>query len=126
MKVGNKSTNIGSYDDEEVAAREYNAYVRIKGLSSKLNPVDANGKLVPKAKKSRRSRFRGVAWVARRGKWYARYTDVSTPAKRVDVGYFSDDEVAAFFYNEAVIAADLQHLRPMNRVDATGRPLPIA
>ena len=79
----------------EVAAREYNAYVRIKGLSSKLNPVDANGKLVPKAKKSRRSRFRGVAWVARRGKWYARYTDVSTPAKRVDVGYFSDDEVAA-------------------------------
>ena len=81
---------------------------------------------MPKAKKSRRSRFRGVAWVARRGKWYARYTDVSTPAKRVDVGYFSDDEVAAFFYNEAVIAADLQHLRPMNRVDATGRPLPIA
>ena len=111
-------------DDEEVAAREYNAYVRIKGLSSKLNPIDANGKFVPKAKKLRRSRFRGVAWVARRGKWRARYTDVSTPAKRVDVGDFSDDEVAAFFYNEAVTAAGLEHLRPMNRVDATGRPLP--
>ena len=124
MSIRGSPVHIGIYDDEEVAGREYNAYVRRHGLGNKINPVDANGKLVPKAKKSRRSRFRGVAWVARRGKWYARYTDVSTPAKRVDVGYFSDDEVAAFFYNEAVIAADLQHLRPMNRVDASGRPIP--
>ena len=59
-----------------------------------------------------------------RGKWRARYTGVSRPSKQVNIGDFSDDEVAAFFYNEAVIAADLEHLRPMNRVDASGRPLP--
>jgi hypothetical protein len=39
-------------------------------------------------------------------------------------GHFVDEERAALAYNEAVIAADLQHLRPMNRVDASGRPIP--
>ena len=121
---------IGTYDDEEVAGREYNAYVSRHGLGNKLNPVDANGKLVPKAKKLRRSRFWGVSWKASRGKWIARYTAVSrrskftSRAKQVDIGEFSDDEIAAFFYNEAVTAAGLDHIRPMNRVDASGRPLP--
>ena len=40
------------------------------------------------------------------------------------MGYFDDEERAALAYNEAVIAADLDHIRPMNRVDASGRPLP--
>ena len=40
-------------------------------------------------------------------------------------GYFDNEERAALAYNEAVIAADLEHLCPMNRVDpATGRPIP--
>ena len=41
------------------------------------------------------------------------------------MGYFDNEERAALAYNEAVIAADLEHLCPMNRVDpATGRPIP--
>ena len=35
-----------------------------------------------------------------------------------------DEERAALAYNEAVIAADLADIRKMNRVDASGRPLP--
>ena len=42
----------------------------------------------------------------------------------LDVGYFLDEERAALAYNKAIIEADLEHLRVMNRVDATGRPLP--
>ena len=70
------------------------------------------------------SRFWGVSWYAARSKWRAGYRDGSTPSKKVEVGYYSDEEVAAFFYNEAVIAAGLEHLRVVNRVDASGRPLP--
>ena len=123
LKVGNKSTTIGYYDDEEQAALAYNAYVRRHDLGNQLNPIDANGKLVPKANTTS-SRFWGVSWYAARSKWRAGYRDGSTPSKKVEVGYYSDEEVAAFFYNEAVIAAGLEHLRVMNRVDASGRPLP--
>jgi len=70
------------------------------------------------------SRFWGVSWYAARSKWRAGYRDGSAPSKKVEVGYYSDEEVAAFFYNEAVIAAGLEHLRVVNRVDASGRPLP--
>ena len=120
---GRKTITIGHYDDEEVAGHEYNAYVRRHGLGNKLNEVDANGKLVPKAKPT--SRFWGVYWNKRSSKWRAEYLDDSKPrAKSCHVGYFADEEVAALAYNEAVIAADLQHLRPVNRVDASGRPIP--
>ena len=44
--------------------------------------------------------------------------------KKCHVGYLVDEEVAALAYNEAVIAADLADIRKMNRVDASGRPLP--
>ena len=124
MKVGNKSTNIGSYDDEEVAAREYNAYVRRHGLGNQLNDVDATGKPLP-TRIRRTSRFWGVYWQADRSKWNAFYRDGSKPrAKYCYVGLFEEEEAAALAYNEAVIAAGLDHIRVMNRVDATGRPLP--
>ena len=129
VKVDDKLIQIGRYDDEEVAARKYNEYVRRHGLGNPLNDVDATGKPLPTTVK-RSSRFWGVSWKASRGKWIARYTAVSrrskftSRAKQVDIGEFSDDEIAAFFYNEAVTAAGLDHLRPMNRVDASGRPIP--
>ena len=119
---GRKKTSIGTYDDEEQAALAYNAYVRRHGLGNKINPVDANGKLVPKAKP--KSRFWGVSWAADRSKWRARYRDGSTPPKNVGVGYFSDDEVAALEYNKAVRDNGLESIRNVNRVDASGRPLP--
>ena len=70
------------------------------------------------------SRFWGVSWKADRSKWLVRYKDTSTPAKNCHVGYFTDEEAAALAYNKAIIEADLEHLRVMNRVDASGRPLP--
>ena len=49
----------------------------------------------------------------------------STPrAEPVATGFHADEEAAALAYNEAVIAADLADIREINRVDATGRPLP--
>ena len=119
---GRKKTSIGTYDDEEQAALAYNAYVRRHGLDNEINPVDANGKLLPK--KKRTSRFWGVTWAAARSKWLVRYKDTSTPAQDCYVGLFADEEAAALAYNEAVIAADLADIREINRVDASGRPLP--
>ena len=119
---GRKQKTIGLYDDEEQAAREYNAYVRRHGLGNEINPVDANGKLLPKKKLT--SRFWGVFWQANHGRWRVQYRDDSTPPKKIEVGTFDDEERAALAYNEAVIAADLDHIHVMNRVDASGRPLP--
>ena len=119
---------FGSIGHQEQAALAYNAYVRRHDLGNQLNDVDANGKPLPTTFK-RSSRFHGVSWHANRSEcqWRAQYRDPrSTPAKTktCHVGYYSDEEVAALAYNEAVIAAGLDHIRVMNRVDATGRPLP--
>ena len=120
---GRKKTSIGTYDDEEQAALAYNAYIRRHGLPSKINPVDANGKLVPK--KKRTSRFWGVYWQADRSKWRAQYIDNSEPrTMHCHVGYFVDEERAALAYNKAVTDAGLAEIRNLNRVDATGRPIP--
>jgi len=125
---GNKRIQIGRYDDEEQAALAYNAYVQRHDLGNQLNDVDANGKPLPTIFK-RSSRFHGVSWQANRSKcqWQVQYRDhTSTPAKTktCHVGYYSDEEVAALAYNDAMIAAGLDHIRVMNRVDASGRPIP--
>ena len=123
VKVDDKLIQIGRYDDEEVAARKYNEYVRRHGLGNPLNDVDANGKLVPK--KKRTSRFWGVYWQADRSKWRAQYIDDSEPrTMHCHVGYFVDEERAALAYNKAVTDAGLAEIRNLNRVDATGRPIP--
>ena len=129
VKVGDKLIQIGRYDDEEVAARKYNAYVRRHDLGSPLNDVDANGKPLPTTFK-RSSRFHGVSWHANRSEcqWRAQYRDPrSTPAKTktCHVGYYSDEEVAALAYNEAVIAAGLGRVKKLNPIDPdTRRPIP--
>ena len=74
---------------------------------------------MPKGKPS--SRFWGVSRHRRDKKWTVHYTDKD--GDQCHVGSFDDEEVAALAYNEAVIAADLDHIRNLNRVDASGRPL---
>ena len=71
------------------------------------------------------SRFWGVSWFLRTSRWLVRYDDDSKPRrKKCYVDYFDNEERAALAYNKAIIEADLEHLRVMNRVDASGRPLP--
>ena len=48
----------------------------------------------------------------------------STPPKKKHVGYYADDEKAALAYNKAVSDAGLAGVRELNRVDASGRPVP--
>ena len=45
-------------------------------------------------------------------------------AKKKHVGYYADDEKAALAYNKAVSDAGLAGVRELNRVDASGRPVP--
>ena len=124
VMVGDKHTQIGRYDDEEVAARKYNEYVRRHDLGNPLNDVDADGKPLPTTVK-RSSRFFGVYWHADRGKWRVQYYDDSEPRTMCHVGYFVDEERAALAYNKAVCDHGLESIRYINRVDpATGRPLP--
>ena len=52
------------------------------------------------------------------------YRDASTPPKIKSFGYFADDEQAALAYNKAVTDAGLAGVRELNRVDASGRPVP--
>ena len=124
VKVDKRTKFIGLYEDEEVAARKYNEYVRGHDLGNNLNDVDANGKPLPTTVK-RSSRFWGVSWYPPTSKWRVHYYDDSKPrCKKCHVGCFVEEERAALAYNEAVIAADLADIRNMNRVDASGRPIP--
>ena len=122
VKVGGQRVHIGYYFDEEAAARAYNAHVTREGLAAELNTFDASGALVAKAEST--SRFVGVCWHRRSKQWQVRYRDASTPPKKKHVGYYADDEKAALAYNKAVSDAGLAGVRELNRVDASGRPVP--
>ena len=68
------------------------------------------------------SRFWGVSRHRRDKKWTVHYTDKD--GDQCHVGSFDDEEVAALAYNKAVRDNGLESIRNMNRVDATGRPIP--
>ncbi len=87
-----------------------------------FDTFDASGALVAKAEST--SRFVGVCWHRRSKQWQVRYRDASTPPKKKHVGYYADDEKAALAYNKAVSDAGLAGVRELNRVDASGRPVP--
>ena len=70
-------------------------------------------------KKRKTSGFLGVCWDAARGKWKA---SVKVGDKRIQIGRYDDEEVAARKYNEYVQRHDLGN--QLNDVDANGKPLP--
>ena len=97
--------HIGLFDDEEDAARAYNAAIRRAGLEDKrrMNAVDATGALVPREYRSYRgvvvasdlsrdpttttSKFWGVSWNKSARRWMARTeapprSDTTTPRRR--------------------------------------------
>ena len=120
VKMGSMVFYTGDHEDEETCARLYNKYCERYGMLQKMNPVDEHGALVPKGKPS--SRFWGVYRHRRDKKWTVHYTDKA--GDQCHVGSFDDEEVAALAYNKAVRDAGLESIRNMNRVDASGRPLP--
>ena len=90
-----KSIHIGYFEDQEEAARAYNATVTRLGLRCKLNKV-VNGKLQPKPKLS--SQFNGVDWHEQKGKWRASIChrkDYGGDGKQQHFGYFEDERSAA-------------------------------
>lgn len=93
--VNGKRIHIGFFEDQEEAARAYNATVTRLGLRCKLNKV-VNGKLQPKPKMS--SQFNGVAWSTQMGKWRASIChrkDYGGDGKQQHFGYFEDERSAA-------------------------------
>ena len=130
-----KTRSLGTFDDEEEAARAYNKAIRDAGLEGrrKTNAVDATGTLVPKSGDHRArdrsavvapdaarapteatSKFWGVCWNKNQRRWLAYYTDAN--GKRRTIGYFDDQEAAARAYNAAIRRAGLQGKRRTNAV----------
>lgn len=61
--------DLGAYDDEEAAARAYNAGVAAAGLRRRMNQVRPDGTLKQKPPTS--SQYLGVRWFKRDKKWLA-------------------------------------------------------
>ena len=56
---------------------------------------------------------------------FLHYVEKLSKAKRRGANpYYADDEKAALAYNKAVSDAGLAGVRELNRVDASGRPVP--
>ena len=91
----NKVIHIAYFDDEEAAARAYNAKIADLGLNRKTNP-EVGGALVPKSGMS--SEFYGVAWYAQGEKWVAsmaRQKKCGLDGKLQYLGYYDDERSAA-------------------------------
>ena len=136
-----KTRYIGQFDDDEEAARAVNKAISDAGLEGKrhTNAVDATGALVPRERTygdrsavvapdpardltATTSKFWGVSWHKRRGRWEAYYTDAT--GERRSIGHFDTEEEAARAYNAAIRRAGLEHKRSTNPVDATGVLVP--
>jgi len=90
-----KLIHIGVFDDEEAAARAYNAKIAELGLNRKTNS-EVGGALVPKSGMS--SEFWGVAWDAQSETWkaqMARQKKCGHDGKLQFLGRYDDEHSAA-------------------------------
>ena len=90
-----KKVHIAYFDDEEAAARAYNAKIAELGLNRKTNP-EVGGALVEKPGMS--SEFHGVTWHGRMEKWQtqvARSKKCGLDGKQQHLGYYDDERSAA-------------------------------
>ena len=135
MDANGKQRHIGSFDDEEEAARAVNKAISDAGLQGRrrTNAVDATGALVPKSGHWREldrsavvapdpardatattSKFWGVTWNKRERRWMAQYRDAN--GKKRTIGRFDTQEDAARAVNAAIRRAGLQGKRRTNAV----------
>ena len=129
-----KQHHIGSFDDEEEAARAGNNAIRDAGLARRrrMNAVDATGALVPRERTYERgrsavvapdpvraptattSKFWGVTWDKGERRWRAQYQDANKRGRTI--GYFDTQEQAAHAVNAAIRRAGLEGRRKTNPV----------
>ena len=132
-----KQHYIGSFVEEEEAARAVNKAIRDAGLEGKrrTNAVDATGSLVPKSGGSGKlprdrsavvapdpardptastSKFWGVTWHKNSRRWQARYVDANNATQYL--GVFDTQEQAAHAVNAAIRRAGLEGKRRTNPV----------
>ena len=126
ITIKKKPIYIGTYFDEDEAARARDAYIRRNGLTGYDLNFDESGAFVPRKTSSR---FVGVK-ASKSGKWDVTYNTLvrdgtTNKRKKVWVGTFDDEEEAAIAYNTKVTAAGLEKKRKLNPIDpVTRRPIP--
>ena len=108
-------------DEEELAARERDAYIRRNGLTGPTLNFDESGAFVPKRTSSR---FVGV--YRTRNKWGSHFkTPKDAGLKFVNVGTFDDEEEAAIAFNKKVTDLGLDRKMKLNKIDpVTRKPIP--
>ena len=96
IRVDGKDKYIGSFSDEIVAGRAYDAYVVAKNLNKPLNfggNASAKGHVAT-------SRFRGVGWHKRDKKWRVA---IRVNGKQKSIGHFDNELEAAHAYDAYAI-----------------------
>lgn len=108
---GRRGTYLGMWDDEEEAAAAYDRAARARfGAKAKLNfpdrrtrpatPRELSAEAWAKFKERTSSRFTGVCWSERLGKWIA---EIRVARRRHVLGRFDDEVEAARAYDRAAL-----------------------